>query len=704
MQRILTAAVVVILGAAAGAPAAVGAGEVPAVGSGLAGDLERMRQALGIPGMAAAVVQDGRVAFAEGFGDADLEAGVPAAPETPFGLASVTKPVAATLVMQLVEEGIIDLDARVADYGVDIAGDPGITVRHLLTHTSEGTPGAVHRYNGDRYGFLGGVIEGAAGASFARLLSDRILLPVGMPDTALNPIGSWGGPSSSGWEDLARGLGWGEAFAGYPEVYRRLARPYQFGEGYRIVDGMYHLHHNPAAGLISSVADLARFDIALDRGDLLGSAARAEMLSPQVPTVAGRDDLHYGLGWYVQDFEGVTLIWHAGRWAPSTSALYVKIPDEGLTFLVAANTDNLTVPFPNIGIGDLSHSLPFLTFFRHAVYPRLHGTALPAVDWSGSRDDLVATLAAVVDPDARRFLERELWSYRQAFASSGDTGQADLLREVARSAFPGSALAIDPAYLSTVGKMPVVAPILSARGFASVSAVVVAWLGIVALSAGWMLVELWMSAPAGPWRWVVWPSAALVVGPVAPAVHRWGRGSLRAAVTSTAGYAAAWSLAVLLVLRVGGEPPPALLLGATLLLPFAVGLSAIRAPLIRRAGIGGYGRCLRRGVVGEIVTWGVGFSVFFPLTFWLGRRWLSTVPPPTSPYFGAILSIVGLTSVVALGLLNLALRRRRFTVWPDPGMASEEVRLPTLRDSWWIVLGVGTLAAGALAAAVVAFA
>ena len=226
--------------------------------------LETMRQALGIPGMAAAVVSGGEVVFAEGFGYADIDEQQPAGPSTPFGLASVTKPIAATLIMDLVEDGLIDLDAPVASFGVTIPGDRGVTVRHLLTHTSEGEPGSRHEYDGDRYGRLGGVIEGATGRTFAELLSERILLPVGMNDTALNPLDNWGGMTSSGLQDFARALGWGEGFEHYPDVYRRLATPYQFGDRYDIVPGMYHLYHNPAAGLVSSVSDLATFDIALD--------------------------------------------------------------------------------------------------------------------------------------------------------------------------------------------------------------------------------------------------------------------------------------------------------------------------------------------------------------------------------------------------------------------------------------------------------
>jgi CubicO group peptidase (beta-lactamase class C family) len=259
----------------------------PAAAGGSDGDfstfeasMEDIRQALKITAMSAAVVRDQELIWAQGFGFADLENHVEATPDTPYGLASVTKPIAATLIMQLVEEGDIDLDAPAASYGVQVESQGVVTVRHLLTHTSEGVPGAVHNYNGGRYGLLGGIIEGATGRTFASLLSERFLIPLGMTNTAVNPINSWGGPSQAGLEEFKYALGWGDLFQHYPDVYLRLAQPYQFDSKYNIIDGMYNLFHNPAGGLISSVTDIARFDIALDQHQLLDESTKAEMFAP----------------------------------------------------------------------------------------------------------------------------------------------------------------------------------------------------------------------------------------------------------------------------------------------------------------------------------------------------------------------------------------------------------------------------------------
>lgn len=668
----------------------------------LSADLDRVRQALGIPGMAAAVVQDHRLVWAQGFGFADLDNRVEADTHTPFGLASVTKPIAATLIMQLVEDGTVDLDRPVADYGVDVPRRSEVTVRHLLTHTSEGEIGSIHNYNGNRYGLLGGVIEGATGRTFASLLSERILVPLAMTDTALNPISSWGDTSLAGFEDLWRTLGWGELFEHYPDVYGRLAQPYQFGDDYATTAGMYHLTHNPAAGLNSSVVDLAKFDIALDTGRLLGESVQREMLSPAVSTAGSRNDLAYGLGWYVQDYDGIQLVWHAGRWPPSTSALYLKVPSRDLAFIVLANTDNLTVAYPDIGIGDVTHSTLALAFFHHFLFPLQHGHQAPNIDWTASERDLVAQLSAVDAGPALRFLERELWSYRQAYASSGQSGRAEVLLNVNKTVFPDSSLRRDRSYTWTAGKLPVVAPILSARTLMSISRVVVAWLIVVLLSLAWMVFLLLRERDTWLWQAPVWLVATCLVGPIAPLLYRRKRrrqsvpgGSADAACASlfcVAGYGLAWVVVVFVLLSLGDNPNPLAILGSALLIPLAIGLLFIRAPALMAAGVRPYRRAVRRGLFGELMRLSLAFAVFFPLTMYFDNQLLSTIPSPTSPYFGAMMSVLGLIGLAVLFPLETIMVRRGFglpTVGSTGAVAEGQIGVatPTIRNSWWMLLG-----------------
>ncbi|MFN2189930.1 MAG: serine hydrolase domain-containing protein [Candidatus Promineifilaceae bacterium] len=111
-------------------------------------DLEELREILLIPGLSAAVVKDQELVWAKGFGFADLANKIPATPDTPYHLASVTKPIAATVIMQLVEEGLLDLEEPVSDFGVELESEGTINSRHLLTHTSSGVPGTEHHYDG----------------------------------------------------------------------------------------------------------------------------------------------------------------------------------------------------------------------------------------------------------------------------------------------------------------------------------------------------------------------------------------------------------------------------------------------------------------------------------------------------------------------------------------------------------------------------
>ncbi len=98
--------------------------------------LEADRERLRIPGLSAVILEDGVVLWTEGFGHADVERRVPATPDTLYHIASVTKTFTAILVLQLVEQGKLDLDAPLSRYVPEIQDDR-IRIKHLLSHTSE---------------------------------------------------------------------------------------------------------------------------------------------------------------------------------------------------------------------------------------------------------------------------------------------------------------------------------------------------------------------------------------------------------------------------------------------------------------------------------------------------------------------------------------------------------------------------------------
>src|SRR4030095_12117834 len=166
--------------------------------------LESLRQELKIPAYSAAIVKDQKVIWAKGFGYADVENKIPATEHTAYHLASLTKPFASTILMQLVQEGKIKLDDPVSKYGITLESDGVIRVRHLLSHTSEGNPGEQYRYNGNRFGELDKVVQRASGKSFGELLIANILDPLGMNETAPNvpKIVSTKSPNAAG--DVAK--------------------------------------------------------------------------------------------------------------------------------------------------------------------------------------------------------------------------------------------------------------------------------------------------------------------------------------------------------------------------------------------------------------------------------------------------------------------------------------------------------------------
>ena len=333
--------------------------------------LDSLQVGYDVPGLAVAVVAQGEVAFARGYGWADVEARRPVTAATPFRIASLTKPLASAALLRLVERGQLDLDRPFADYvaGYErgcqlftsaevLAAEPvlrdltadwrcaaerdRLTVRHYLTHTAQGEPGAAFRYNGFLYGQLFRVAEGASGRPFADLLSDDLFGPVGMARTLSS-----------------------QADSTQPDVLAALAFPYRTGSGRtERSDWPRPFDANAGAGVVSTVLDLAQFDIALDAGAILGPETRAASATPARSSTTG-DRLPYGLGWFVQDHEGERLVWHYG-WQPGAySGLWLRVPERGVTLILLANNEGLSAAF-GLGEGDVTRS-PFARAFLDEI-------------------------------------------------------------------------------------------------------------------------------------------------------------------------------------------------------------------------------------------------------------------------------------------------------------------------------------------------
>jgi CubicO group peptidase (beta-lactamase class C family) len=300
--------------------------------------LESLRLQAHIPAISVAIAQHQRIAWSKGYGTADLATNRVASDTTVYHFASLTKPFASAILLQLSEEGRISLDDPVANYGIVLPSPPSpgvIRIRHLLSHTSSGMPGTRYSYDGDRFSLLDSVIARATGGSFATELVSRILQPLALHSIAPNP---GAGAFSATGLDLS--------------TYRaNLARGYTYANGSHVPTA-YPALFSTAAGLTGSVLDLAEFSMALDRGDVISPAARDAAFTPTISLTG--DTLPYGLGWFSTRYKGERIVWHYGLWT-AISSLIIKVPSRGLTFVVLANTDALSSPYP-LGSGKLDAS------------------------------------------------------------------------------------------------------------------------------------------------------------------------------------------------------------------------------------------------------------------------------------------------------------------------------------------------------------
>lgn len=348
-----------LLGACCVAPAVWGCrtSEVTAPATSIAQfeqHLESLRTSSHIPAITAVIAQGQRVVWTKGFGIADLATQRVAADTTVYHLASLTKTFASTVILQLVEEGTVSLDDPLSLYGIHIATSAGvIRVRHLLSHTSEGTPGTQFSYNGDRYGLLDSVIARGAGKPFAVALQERVVERIALQRTAPNPQS----PSFD-----AAGLD-RVAYNG------NMARGYHYSGGTQTPTA-YPAYFGSAAGLTASALDVAAFSMAMDRDALLRPETKALAFAP---TVSPRGDtLPHALGWFATRYKGVRVVWHYGLWT-ANSSLIIKVPDRGLTFVVLANADALSQAY-RLGAGDLNSS-PWAREFLETFV--IGGLALP---------------------------------------------------------------------------------------------------------------------------------------------------------------------------------------------------------------------------------------------------------------------------------------------------------------------------------------
>ena len=319
-------------------------------------DLGRYLEAYELPGLAVSVLVDGELVYAKALGVKNLKTKAPMTTGALFHLASLSKPFAATAIMQLVERGQMDLDATLVSYlpyfKLDSSGYQTITIRQILTHhsgmpdeddyewdkpqfdkgaaeryvrslaseTPIGPPGAQYRYSNIAFDVLADVVQKVSGMAYEDFVKQNILDPIGMKNSTFLKLQV------------------PETLATSPHV--RTNFEVKVSDIYP-----YNRRHAPSSTLHSNVLEMALWaKVNLNHGSLNGQQIlKAEtheaLMKPQADANRGRK---IGLSWFIDEVEGHREIGHSGG-DVGYSSYFGMIPEKGIAITILCNYDNVPI-------------------------------------------------------------------------------------------------------------------------------------------------------------------------------------------------------------------------------------------------------------------------------------------------------------------------------------------------------------------------
>lgn len=301
------------------------------------------------------VMQKGKVILRKGYGLADREWNIPNTPETKFELGSVTKQFTAACILQLSEQGKLNLDDKLSKYLPNFPKGDSVTIHMLLNHTSgianytaqpqfgslatlhlskdsmisffgskpyTSSPGTKYQYTNSGYFLLGYIIEKVSGLSYSDYLQKNIFDKIGMPNSFLNK------PDS---------------------ILAMRARGYdQKGKKTANADFITMDWPFSAGAIISTVDDLYKWDRALYGTTILSEASKQKMFTP--------DKGNYGYGFIIDSLETHPRIWHNGS-IPGFITNISRYINDDVCVIVLANTivvQNNTLPITDVLAGGLA--------------------------------------------------------------------------------------------------------------------------------------------------------------------------------------------------------------------------------------------------------------------------------------------------------------------------------------------------------------
>ncbi|WP_426750561.1 serine hydrolase [Myxococcus sp. Y35] len=310
------------------------------------------------------VANESGILLKKGYGSANFEWKVPNTPDTKFRIGSITKSFTATVILQLVAEGKLQLDDPITQHLPDYRKDTGdrVTITHLLNHTSgipsftsapeyrdnhrtpysvaefvkkscsgdlEFEPGTKFAYNNSGYYLLGAIIEKLTGQTYAEAVQARILGPLGMKDSGYDVTATVLPKRASGYEPAPGGL--------VNADYIDMGQPYAAGS------------------LYSTVEDLYRWDRAFYGDTLMPAALKQKMLTPGLQ--------HYGFGWAIaplklhDDKTSIQGILHSGG-INGFASILVRAPERKEVVILLDNTSRGSLQEIAGGVLSILHGIP----------------------------------------------------------------------------------------------------------------------------------------------------------------------------------------------------------------------------------------------------------------------------------------------------------------------------------------------------------
>ena len=292
------------------------------------------------PGAAVLVVRDRNIVYSMGFGYANIEEKTPIDANSTFRLGSVSKQFTAMAIMVLAEAGMLNYDDAIIKYLPQLTKYPGVTIRHLLTHTTglpdyydtidtsgrmptnadlpaelasmDGpvfAPGEMYEYSNPAYEMLPLIVENVSGQTFADFMREHVFGPAGMDDSLI--------------VDHAE-----------PEIANRVWGYEPDDDEFSLFDYDELNHIVGSGGMYATLEDFYAWDQALYGEDVVSNATLKEGWTRY--TLNDGDVIDYGFGWRLDQHRGHRRIAHGGSWVGFRTSI-ARYPDEKLTIVVLTN-------------------------------------------------------------------------------------------------------------------------------------------------------------------------------------------------------------------------------------------------------------------------------------------------------------------------------------------------------------------------------